>query len=1157
MEFRVLGPLEVRADEGEPVGLGGARPRAVLARLLIARGVVVSTDALIHDLYGDTPPPSALSSLHSYVSNLRRAIEPDRGPWAKPKVLIGRPPGYLLAAEDVDASRFEELVGRSEFQSPGEALTCLDAAFGLWRGTPYGEFGDETWALTEVSRLRELRLVALERRARALLDLGRPQAVITDLEAETAGNPLRERLWCLLALSLYRTGRQAEALAVLRRAARLLADQLGLDPGPELRSLEQDILRQADSLEPAAGPATLAVPPQPRPVTRDRDDRLAELMALPERAARTGLRLAVVSGEAGIGKTFLLEEFGEHCSARLGQLVLWGRCHDAEGLPPLWPWVQVLRTLEQHCPPGDRRSLAGLLDADRPADAHRQADMHRQADVDRPADRHRRADTHRPADARAVARWLAAAARVRPLVIVLDDLQRADPASLDLLRDLVMRLDGAAVTLVAAFRPGFDDPLSRLARYDLVRLRVRGLAPEAVRSMAAGMGVELDAEAAARLTDRTGGNPFFVRECLRLRTGGHAVDAVPESVAGLVRSQLEAEVAEVLAVAAVLGREFDPAIVAQVTGPEAADLLDRAVRAGLLVPCTDPDLPARPEPPVPSTPHDLTAAADPSIPGTAHGRAADAGLSVSGDAYGLTTGGGLSSAQDASDRAPRTGLPLSGDAHGRAAGAGLPGVAERAFSVEPAGGGRLVFVHDLVREALAGGLPPRRRAAVHRDLATALATRPSADVAAIACHAVQAGSHDEAVRWAVAAAEQAGLRLAYAEAARWWGHAVAAHDASGGDPAQHVELLLHHVQALEVAGDREAARRAGAAALRAADRADAGAGLVVRALTALGTPSLSLLRDPYQTSRHQMDRHPADDPRPLTRARARARGDRRVAVPRPRVLTGLTELTGELHDLAEHTDNPQVELLAGMVDACGRLEAFDVAGADWAAARCDALLELHPLPWPRFQHTLWHANRLTLDGRFDEADRLYDDADGQARHLNLWHARQTVAAGRVALSYHRGAIADAAPLIAAVRGVHPTLHHDATTLHLCAQGHLDHARRLNGGPRPAPPRDWSWLSATCLRAAAVAALGRTHECRTAYTALLPYSGRISALSAVLCLGPVDWHLALLATATGHHDAATAHLTALEQQADAAGLHWWRDRAAATGVRQPLQVATRA
>ncbi|MET7328862.1 BTAD domain-containing putative transcriptional regulator [Nonomuraea sp. NPDC005650] len=1067
MEFRVLGPVEVRADGGEPVGLGGARPRAVLARLLIARRVVVSTDALIHDLYGDTPPPSALSSLHSYVSNLRRAIEPDRGPWAKPKVLVGRPPGYVLAAGDVDAARFEELVSRSEFQSPRDALAGLDTALGLWRGVPYGEFGEESWALTEVSRLRELRLVALERRARALLDLGRPQAVITDLEAETAENPLRERLWCLLALALYRTGRQADALAVLRRAARLLADQLGLDPGPELRSLEQDILRQADSLAPSA------VPPRAEPARPGRDDRLAELMALPARAAGAGLRLAAVSGEAGIGKTFLLEEFGERCSARLGQLVLWGRCHDAEGLPPLWPWLQVLRTLEQHCPPRDRQPLTALLDADLPADAPRPAHPDRPADAPCPARTDRPTDASRPADAHAVARWLAAAARVRPLVIILDDLQRADPASLDLLRNLVPRLDGAAVTLVAAFRPGFDDPLSRPARYDLVRLRVHGLAPEAVRAIAADLGMPLDAEAAARLTDRTGGNPFFVRECVRLRAGGHPANATPEAVTELVRSQLSTLVpdavphvfSDVLAVAALLGREFDPAIVAQVAGPGTADLLDRATRAGLLVPS---------DPPTPTT-----------------------RTSLSDDEPDLGTAGA---------------------------------------------GGRLAFVHGLVREVLAGELPPRRRAAIHRELAAALAARPSADVAAVARHAVQAGAHGEAVRWAVAAAEQAGLRLAYAEAAGWWGHAVAAHDASGGNPAQHVELLLHHVQALEAAGDQDTARRARAAALRAADRADAGAGLAVRALTALGTPSLALLRDPYQgVEQHQ------DGPHPRTR---------RLAVPRPRALTGLTDLTGELRDLAEHTRSPQAELLAGMVDACARLEAFDVAGADRAAARCDALLERLPLPWPRFQHTLWRANRLALDGRFDDAGHLYDDADDQARHLGLWHARPAVAAGRVALACHRGDLADAAPLVAALRGVHPTLHHDATTLLLCAQGHLDQARRLNGGPRPAPPRDWSWLAATCLRAAAVAALGRTHECRTTYAALLPYGGRVSALSAVLCMGPVDWYLALLATAGGHHDAATAHLVTLEQQADAAGLRWWRDRAAAA-TRTPLHVATRA
>ncbi|MER6945037.1 BTAD domain-containing putative transcriptional regulator [Nonomuraea sp. NPDC000554] len=743
MQFRVLGPLEARAGGGEPVVLGGARPRAVLARLLVARGAVVSTDALIHDLYGDSPPPSALSSLHSYVSNLRRAIEPERGPRAKAGVLITRPPGYLVSAENVDALRFEELVSGSEFRAPEETLARLDEALTLWRGAPYEEFGAEHWVVTEAGRLCELRLVAVERRARALLDLGRPHVVIADLDAETVAHPLRERLWWLLALSLYRTGRQAEALAVLRRAAQLLAEQLGLDLSPELRSLERDILHQSDSLEAPASPASLVVSPSPEPerepapepARHGREAELAELMALPARATRAGLALAAVSGEPGIGKTFLLEAFGECCSARLGQLVLWGRCPDAEATPPLWPWAQVLRALEHHCPPPDRQALSGLLDADRPADA------------------------------RAVARWLTAAARTQPLVIVLDDLQWADPASLILLRELLVLVREAALTLVTAFRTGFDGPP---ARYDLTHLRISGLEPEAVQAMAAGLGVELDAEAARRLTGRTGGNPFFVRECVRQH--GRPAGTVPSAVAELVRSRLDAELAEALAVAALIGEEFDPEVVAQVAGREAYDLLDRAARAGLLV---------------------------------------------------------------------------SRD-------------------------GRPAFACELVREALIGDLPPLRRAALHGGLAAALAARPSTDVAVIAHHAVQAGPHGEAVqagpqgeavqagprgeavRWATAAAEQAGRRLAYREAATWWGHAVAAHDASGGDPAEHVELLLRHTRALLAAGDHHAASQARAAALRTAYRADADAGLVAGAMTALHTPADAVTRDRAAATRRPL-----------------------------------------------------------------------------------------------------------------------------------------------------------------------------------------------------------------------------------------------------------------------------------------------------------------
>ncbi|NUW38255.1 winged helix-turn-helix domain-containing protein [Nonomuraea sp. SMC257] len=269
MEFRVLGPLEARDDTGGAAALGGPRPRTVLARLLAAPGALVSTDALLHAMYGDTPPPSALPSLHSYVSHLRRALEPGRRPRSRPALLVSRPPGYLLATEQVDAVRFTELVDQAGRQPPRAALACLEEALSLWRGQPYAEFDDQPWAVAEVRRLTESRLVAVERRARALLALRRPDAVVATLEAETTANPLRERLWCLLALSLYRTGRQAEALGVLRRAGRLLADQLGLDPGPELRALERDILHHADSLGAHLGTPAPALTPTPTPASAE------------------------------------------------------------------------------------------------------------------------------------------------------------------------------------------------------------------------------------------------------------------------------------------------------------------------------------------------------------------------------------------------------------------------------------------------------------------------------------------------------------------------------------------------------------------------------------------------------------------------------------------------------------------------------------------------------------------------------------------------------------------------------------------------------------------------------------------------------------------------------------------------------------------------
>ncbi|MGA4987868.1 BTAD domain-containing putative transcriptional regulator [Nonomuraea bangladeshensis] len=348
-------------------------------------------------------------------------------------MLIARRPGYLLAATDVDALDFADLVKRSEFRPPDEALTSLDRALRLWNGLPYGEFADRTWAIAEANRLGELRLVAVERCAQALLDLGRPQLVVSELEAETLDHPLRERLWCLLALSLYRTGRQADALAALRRAKERRADQLGLDPGPQLMALEEDILRQAESLDPVRMAAVLSSAAQtgPRPAVLGREREFTALQSLLDKG---GVAVAAMTGEPGIGKTFLLEEFREHlCRPRLPHAR--GACHDVQGAPPLWPWLQLLNTLAQHSPPPDRPALANLLDDEKPSGSIGTALLRRN---------------------QAIAEWLIVAARSQPLVVVLDDLHWADPASLELLRDVII-LTGrpagnAPFKIVTAFR---------------------------------------------------------------------------------------------------------------------------------------------------------------------------------------------------------------------------------------------------------------------------------------------------------------------------------------------------------------------------------------------------------------------------------------------------------------------------------------------------------------------------------------------------------------------------------------------------------------------------------------------------------------------------------------------------------------------------------
>ncbi|MEO3857672.1 BTAD domain-containing putative transcriptional regulator [Acrocarpospora sp. B8E8] len=286
--FRALGPFQAVSGD-QVLDLGGQRQQAVLARLLVAGGRAIPVSTLIDELWPGAPPAQALSTIQGYVSRLRRALEPDRAPREEAGILVSAPPGYALRAdvERVDAWHFESLVKR-DGEDLEEITRRLDTALALWRGPALAEFADLPWAQAESLRLDELRLIAVERRADAAVRLGKTAALIPDLEAHASGYPLREEAWRLLAVALYRSGRQADALGALRRARQVLRDELGLDLGPTLQRLEQDILAQASHLD-ASPAATVTVRPA-APGTA-----LRVVVADDQALVRTGLRVVLDS----------------------------------------------------------------------------------------------------------------------------------------------------------------------------------------------------------------------------------------------------------------------------------------------------------------------------------------------------------------------------------------------------------------------------------------------------------------------------------------------------------------------------------------------------------------------------------------------------------------------------------------------------------------------------------------------------------------------------------------------------------------------------------------------------------------------------------------------------------------------------------------------
>ncbi|HET6790575.1 MAG TPA: extracellular solute-binding protein [Actinomycetota bacterium] len=245
LAFRLLGPLEV-TDGGRPVSLGGPRQRLVLAHLLLAANRVVTMDELIERIWDEEPPRAARNTIQSYISHLRAELGPDQ--------IEGRTPGYVVHAEpeELDVLRFEQLLRRARRTlptDPREAATSLEEALALWSGSPLSDLSESASLTGEIARLNELRVSALEDLLGARLAVGDHAEVLPELERLVVEHPMRERLWGHLMLARYRSGRQAEALDAYRRAQDLLADDLGIDPSPELQELQRRILQQDPALQ--------------------------------------------------------------------------------------------------------------------------------------------------------------------------------------------------------------------------------------------------------------------------------------------------------------------------------------------------------------------------------------------------------------------------------------------------------------------------------------------------------------------------------------------------------------------------------------------------------------------------------------------------------------------------------------------------------------------------------------------------------------------------------------------------------------------------------------------------------------------------------------------------------------------------------------------
>lgn len=585
LRYRLLGPLEVTRD-GVPIDLGRPKQRAVLAALLLARGRVVSTARLSQVAWGGEPPTSATASLQSYVSNLRRAL---RAPGDTEPAIVRRTHGYVMTVERraVDLLEFADLVDRASRAADGaqweqvEALTAR--ALRLVRGELLEDFGDDDWMRAEAAQVSRRIDECRELRIASLLAERQPTAALALAELLVGSEPMRERANWLRMLALHRSGRTTEALDAYHEHARVLADDLGLSPGPAVRDLYGAILRQDVELEHwprvPLPPVSEAGVGQSEGTAVERLDqgggdrgRLVgrrDELELVRRLADSSDRdrppvWLVLTGPAGIGKTRLAEEAIAMLASPQTR-VLRVVCPDDRELPPWWPIRAVIRSLG-----GDPdRLLNG--DTELGADGGRFY-VYEQVDA-----------------------LLRTVAEERTIIFA-DDVQWADDATMGWLSHLVTTREPFPVIWVLTVRedarsPALEQLLDEIARTPHHRqISLSPLNRDEVRELVTAVsGDEIDTDEATTITEQTGGNPFLVGEVARLPRADRAAGGMPLAVRSVLRRRLsgvDGEVMRILRIAAVIGGTLDIDLICTVAGVDREtlrDLLGRAVDDHLIV----------------------------------------------------------------------------------------------------------------------------------------------------------------------------------------------------------------------------------------------------------------------------------------------------------------------------------------------------------------------------------------------------------------------------------------------------------------------------------------------------------------------------------------------------------------------------------------------